>query len=72
MGERLTWSEIKKRYPHQNVGLIDIEQPSAGETTAVVKYTSNDLSYSDMVHKAFAGEIHMRYTTLDEDLPIIL
>ena len=68
--ERLTWKEIKRRYPHQNVGLVDIHDEPDGSTSAIVKYTEQDMSRGEMFEKACNGEIHMRYTTLDEDCAI--
>ena len=67
MGERLTWQEIKRRYPHQYVGLIDVEA-GINEVTvksAVVACTSNDTSYDEMTIMAFYGKITMMYTTDD-------
>ena len=43
-GERLTWAEIVKKYPHMNVGLVDVE-PGINEAdirSAVVKCTDGD------------------------------
>ena len=70
MGERLTWQEIKRRYPHQYVGLVDAET-GINEVTvksAVVACTSNDTSYDEMTIMAFHGKITMMYTTDDEEL----
>ncbi len=63
MTERLTWDEIKRRYPHQNVGLIDCLPDSLNIDSAVVKYTEKDTSYDEMCLMAFMGEIALRYTT---------
>lgn len=67
--ERLTWEEIKLKYPHMNVGLVDIERGGNSVTvkSAVVKYTSLETSYEELVSRALSGEITMLYTTLDED-----
>ena len=67
--ERLTWPQIKEKYPHQNVGLVDIECGinSISVKSAIVKYTSNDTSYEELCIRTFAGEIQMMYTTLEED-----
>ncbi len=64
--ERLTWEEIKKRYPHQNVGLVDCIPDSINFETAIVKYTEKDITYDEMCSKAFDGEIFMIYTTPEE------
>lgn len=67
--ERLTWEEIKHKYPHMNVGLVDIETGinSVSVKSAVVKYTSLETAYEELLHKALEGEITLLYTTLDED-----
>ena len=65
--KRMTWAEIKRTYPHQNVGLVDLVPNKLNFNTAVVKYTDRELTYSEMLHKAYKGEIDMRYTTMDED-----
>ena len=71
-GERLTWKEIVRRYPHQNVGLVEIEYGcnEATVASAVVKCTDKDTDPDDMVLMALRGEILMEYTTYDEDFPI--
>ena len=71
-GERLTWKEIVRRYPHQNVGLMEIEYGcnEATVASAVVKCTDKDTDPDEMVMMALRGEILMEYTTYDEDFPI--
>ena len=71
-GERLTWKEIMRRYPHQNVGLVEIEYGcnEATVASAVVKCTDKDTDPDEMVMMALRGEILMEYTTYDEDFPI--
>jgi hypothetical protein len=71
-GKRLTWAQIVKKYPHMNVGLVDVETGinSADIKSAVVKCTSKDTSYDDMCLAAIRNEIWMRYTTLNEDFII--
>ena len=64
--ERLTWKEIERRYPHQNVGLIDCQPNSNQIESAIVKYTEQDVSYDEMIEKAFSGEITMVFTTPDK------
>ena len=64
--ERLTWKEIERRYPHQNVGLIDCQPNSTQIESAIVKYTEQDVSYDEMIEKAFSGEITMVFTTPDK------
>ena len=67
--ERLTWSQIKAKYPYQNVGLMDIECGinSISVESAIVKYTDNDTSYEELCMRTFAGEIQMMYTTSEEE-----
>lgn len=69
MSERLTWNEIKKRYPHRNVGLVDVEHDvnEVSVKSAIVKYTDNDTAYENLVDMAMNGSITLLYTTLDED-----
>lgn len=70
--QRLTWEQIKKIYPHQNVGLVDVEYDANGITviSGIVKYTEKETSYETMVELAMEGKIDMSYTTLDEDMPL--
>ncbi|MEE0862860.1 MAG: hypothetical protein U0L79_07750 [Lachnospiraceae bacterium] len=67
--ERLTWEQIKQKYPHQCVGLVDVESGinSISVKSAIVKYTEKDTPYEKLLELAMAGEIHLLYTTLDED-----
>lgn len=70
MGERLTWQEIKRRYPHQYVGLVDVEYDTDGVSTktAVVAYTSENTSYDELVLMYINGDIRLRYTALEEEM----
>lgn len=65
----MTWEEIKAKYPHQYVGLVNVipSVNSASVGAAEVKYTSADTSYGDLLLMYVKGEILLRYTTLDED-----
>lgn len=69
--ERLTWEEIKQKYPHQNVGLIDVEYANSGiggpVKSAVVVCTDCDTDRNEIAWKAIQGELIMVYTTFDED-----
>lgn len=69
MNKRLTWKEIKEKYPHQYVGLTDIEYGinKATVNSAIVSFTDKDTSYEELSLKYLNGEILLRYTTLDED-----
>ena len=63
--ERMTWSEIKQRYPDRWVGLVDVKWKNpANVESAVVKYT--DKSASDLLRLQFDGEdLFSIYTTPD-------
>ena len=66
-GKRMTWEEIKATYPHQNVGLVDLEPNNLNFETAVVYCTDKEKSYSELIRMAINKEIIMMYTTMDED-----
>ena len=63
MGERLTWSEIVKKYPDQWVGLADVEwEDESNVRTAVVKYT--DKSSGDLALMQLEDDnLYSTYTT---------
>lgn len=66
MNERLTWKEIKEKYPDKWVGLVDVEYEPDNDATiksAVVKYT--DKTKSELTRMALRGEVVSRYTTPD-------
>lgn len=66
MGERMTWQEIKERYPDQWVGLTDvvyIDNDGISIESAIVKYTNK--KKSELTVLALKGEIVSRYTTPD-------
>ena len=45
MSERMSWEEIKEKYPDQWVGLVDIDwKNSANVRSAVVKYVGKSRS----------------------------
>lgn len=71
--ERLTWQEIKDKYPHRYVGLINIEHGSNSISVkkASVLCTDKDKTYEEMLKMAKNNEIDLRYTTADEDDGII-
>ena len=66
---RMTWEQIKKVYPHQNVGITDVVYGDNNSTieSGIVRYTDKDTPYDKLVEMAMQGEIKLRYTTLDED-----
>ena len=65
----MTWEQIKKTYPSQMVGLVDVEmyENSSVVKRGFVKYTSKDTCSKEMSLMAMKGEIILRYTTLDEE-----
>ena len=67
--ERLTWQQIKEKYPHQKVGLVSVEKyPNSNIIkSAIVKYTDREVSRETLCLMAYKGEIIARYTSLDED-----
>lgn len=66
---KINMGSNKKIYPHQNVGLSDVEYGINNATieVGIVRCTEKDTPYEKMVEMALSGEIKMRYTTLDED-----
>lgn len=67
--ERLSWRQIQERYPHRNVGLVDIESGRNCDDvkSAVVACTDETTPYGELVDMAFRGKIVLMYTTMDED-----
>ena len=67
--QQMSWDEIKVKYPHQYVGLTNVKYSINDVTiaSAIVKYTSDDLNYEELITKCLNKEIVLRYTTLDED-----
>ena len=67
--ERLTWEQIIEKYPHQMVGLVDVElnkPPEALIKSAVVKCTSLDTTEEEISRLASTEEIFFTYTTLED------
>ena len=68
--EKLSWEQIKEQYPHQNVGLVDVEfaTPQGGAILyARVVCTDKNTDRNDMAFRAVRGDYIIRYTTMDED-----
>jgi len=66
---RLTWDEIQQKYPHQNVGLVDVEYTNGYGSAirrAIVVCTDKEIDRDEIAWKAINGELVMRYTTPDE------
>lgn len=69
MGERLTWKEIKERYPDMWLGLTDVKYKNNDDITiesAVVKY--DDKTKTELIYMSIAGEVVAKYTTPDNVL----
>ena len=65
---RLTWEEIKQQYPHQYVGLIDVQKDCQNKIiSAIVLCTSENTDYVKMLDMAMENKIYMTYPTADED-----
>ena len=66
MRERMTWSEIKEKYPEQWIGLVDIDwENGATVRSAVVKYIGK--SSDELLKIKFNSEPDLvaRYTSPD-------
>jgi len=69
MAERLTWKEIKEKYPHQWVGMTDVEWKAPDNPnvkTAVVKYTDKDMNEL-LELKLKEPDLYSLYTTPDDE-----
>lgn len=66
--ERLTLEQIKEKYPHQWVGLVDCEmENSANIRSAIVKYTEEDMSSDLMALETVKGNMKAIYTTPNDE-----
>lgn len=66
MQERMTWTEIKEKYPEQWVGLVDIDwENGATIRSAVVRYVGKNSD--ELLKIKFNGELELvaRYTSPD-------
>lgn len=67
---RMSWKEIQKAYPHQNVGLKDVEYVSSPDgpiKSGIVVCTEKDSDLDKMVLDTINGNLVTIYTTIDED-----
>lgn len=66
-GKRLTWDEIVKNYPNQQVGLSDViwNEKKTAITSAIVRYTAPDTDKREMTDIAWKskGKIQCECTT---------
>lgn len=69
MPERLTWEQIKEKYPHRNVGLTEIIYKGDSKIieSAVVICTDEIMDRDKMILLGIQGKIIVKYTTFDED-----
>lgn len=68
MEERLTWKQIKEKYPSQWVGMIDCKMKDGiNIESAIVKYTEKDMSSDQMAYETIKGNMIARYTTLNDE-----
>lgn len=68
--ERLSWEEIKSRYPDQWVGLTDVEWKNTSNVkSAIVKYT--DKTSSELARMQITDDnLYGTYTTPDNLAPL--
>ena len=62
---RLSWSEIQRQYPEQQVGLTNVEWENGRIAFAVVKYSAQNATKSEISERALKGEVFSRYTAPD-------
>ena len=68
---RMTWEEIKEKYPDQWVGLVDVEYEPDNDATiksAVVMFTDKTVEELTLMQIQSNGEINAVYTTPDNVL----
>lgn len=69
MGERMTWKQIREKYPNQWVGLVDVEYEPDNDATiksAIVKYTDKSKSELTRLQIETEGKTIGIYTTPDD------
>lgn len=66
MQQRLSWSEIKKKYPDQWIGLVDIDwENGATVRSAVVKYVGKNSTELLEIKFDHEPDLLVRYTSPD-------
>ncbi len=66
MQERMTWAEIKEKYPEQWIGLVDIDwENGATVRSAVVKYVGKNSTELLEIKFDNEPELVVRYTSPD-------
>ena len=76
MGERLSWDEIKQRYPDEWVCLVDVERPNMGHVVSGVVH-SHDPKHAGLLVKQrglqeaailWTGKIRGRVYVMEADV----
>ncbi len=74
MADRLSWNEIREKYPHMQVGLSNIiwvNNDNTNVESAVVSCTDQEMSLDEMADQIFAGTIQaIAYTTPEDDVSV--
>jgi hypothetical protein len=73
MNERLTWEEIKLKYPDQWIGLTDVEykpENDASIKSGVVTYIGKNIDELTELQFDTKGEVLAVYTTPDNALQL--
>lgn len=71
MPERMTWPEIKQRYPNQWVGLTDVKwKNDSNIESAVVKYTDKTSTELGFMQVKDDNLISMFTTIYDDFMPL--
>ena len=69
--QRMTWEEIKERYPHRQVGLTDViwvNNDNTNVESAIVKCTDMDMPLGDMAGQVVEGALQaIAYTTPEDE-----
>lgn len=70
--QRLTWNEIKRKYPNQTVGLIEIQTGinSLDIVSAVVLYTEHEDGLERIATASINGDVFMIATNIDDGLNV--
>jgi len=76
MGERLSWDEVKERYPNEWVCLVDIERPNMGHVVSGVVH-AHDPKHQALLEKQrglkhaailWTGKIRGRVHVIEDEL----
>jgi hypothetical protein len=73
MNERLTWEEIKHKYPDQWIGLTDVEYKTENDASiksGIVKYIGKNMDELTELQFDTKGQVLAVYTTPDNALQL--